>query len=149
MKKLLTSFLFFLLILSFSNTYAQEVSTEASQGIRFFEGTWDELLAGAKAKNKPFFVDVYTTWCAPCKMMSKLTFTDANVAKLSNDYFLAYKIDAEKGEGIKVASKYKVKGFPTVLFFNAEGKLIGREEGYLDVEHFTYVLEKYLKKLLK
>lgn len=149
MKKLFTLLSAFYLSLSLSSTYAQEDSTSQSQGVQFFEGNWEELLASAKTKNKPFFVDVYTTWCGPCKTMSKITFKDSKVGKLSNDYFLAYKIDAERGEGVNVADKYKVKGFPTVLFFSPEGKLIGREEGYRDVEHFTYVLEKYLKKLLK
>jgi thioredoxin 1 len=145
MKQTFTFFIIFFLTYSFN--YAQNEQTSQNQGIQFFQGTWDELLADAKARKKPFFVDVYTTWCAPCKMMTKLTFTDSEVGKLSKLYYLAYKIDAERGDGVTVAEKYRVKSYPTVLFFNAEGKLVGRETGYMDKEHFLYVLEKYLKKL--
>ncbi|MCU0445467.1 MAG: thioredoxin fold domain-containing protein [Microscillaceae bacterium] len=145
MKHTFTILLIF--CLGYSVIYAQTESTKTNQGVQFFEGTWSELLADAKARKKPFFVDVFTTWCQPCKMMSKLTFTDSEVGKISKMYYLAYKIDAERGEGVEVAEKYKVKSYPTVLFFNAEGKLIGRETGYMDQEHFLYVLEKYLKKM--
>lgn len=117
-----------------------------SNGIQFFQGSWKELLAEAKKSNKPFFVDVYTTWCGPCKLMSKNTFTDENVGKYTGSNYLAYKIDAEKGEGIKVAENNKVRAYPTILFFDASGKRIGKEEGYMDAERFLYTLEKYIAK---
>jgi thioredoxin-related protein len=81
--------------------------------------------------------------------MSKLTFTDEEVGKVTDQYFIAYKVDAEKGEGITIAEKYKVNAYPTVLFFNTDGKQIGKEKGMMDVEKFLYVLEKYLKKASK
>ena len=117
--------------------------------VNFFEGTWEELLEYSKKENRPFFVDVYTEWCGPCKLMSKFTFTDSQVAELANANFIAYQIDAEKGEGIDIADDFKVRAFPTVLFFNAEGKSIGKVVGYYDAERFLGALDKYLKKAQK
>lgn len=117
-----------------------------AEEVKFFSGSWKELLAKASKDKKPFWVDVYTTWCGPCKMMSKLTFTDDVVGKASNKSFLAYKADAENGDGIKIASDYNVDAYPTILFFSADGKLLGREEGMQDAEKFEYTLNKYLKK---
>jgi thiol-disulfide isomerase/thioredoxin len=114
--------------------------------VKFFAGTWKELLAKAEKDKKPFWVDIYTTWCGPCKIMSKFTFTDENVISLSSKSFLAYKIDAEKGEGIKIASDYNIDAYPTVLFFGPDGKLLGREVGIQDAERFAYMMDKYLKK---
>ena len=62
---------------------------------------------------------------------------------------MAYQTDTEKGEVINISSDYKVKGFPTILFFNSDGKLIGKEEGFMDGERFIYIMEKYLKKATK
>lgn len=130
-------------------THSDKSVASVSEGIEFFGGDWEALLAKAKKDKKPFFVDTYTSWCGPCKMMSKLTFTDAEVAKLANQYFIPYKIDAEKGEGVEIANEYKVHAYPTILFFDAKGNKIGKEVGYMDAEKFVYVMEKYLKKTSK
>lgn len=44
------------------------------QGIEFFHGTWEEALEQAQIQDKVIFVDAYTTWCGPCKRMSKNVF---------------------------------------------------------------------------
>jgi thiol:disulfide interchange protein len=129
--------------------YASLYSPAPAEEVEFFAGSWKELLAKASKEGKPFWVDVYTTWCGPCKMMAKTTFKDDAVAKTSKKSFLAYKIDAEKGDGLKVASDYNVEAYPTILFFSADGKLLGREEGMQDAERFAYTIDKYLKKVGK
>lgn len=87
-----------------------------SQGIKFEEGTWSEAVAKAKAANKPIFVDLYATWCGPCKLMAKNVFTDAAVGDKFNASFINVKVDAEKGEGITLAKKFTIKGYPTFIF---------------------------------
>ena len=42
----------------------------AQTGVDFRHLTFDEALAKAKAEKKLVFVDCYTTWCGPCKVMS-------------------------------------------------------------------------------
>ena len=46
-----------------------------------------------------------------------------------NEAFVSTKFDAEKGEGIELAKKYAVKGYPTMLILDAEGKELGRLVG--------------------
>lgn len=99
-------------------------------GITFFKGSWKEVLAEAKRQNKPVFVDIYTTWCGPCKLMAKQAFPDAKVGEKFNASFINYQIDAEKGEGIDVARKYAVNAYPTSLYISANGDLIHRAIGY-------------------
>ncbi|MDX1902616.1 MAG: thioredoxin family protein, partial [Thermonemataceae bacterium] len=79
--------------------------------VRFFEGTWEEALAKAKQENKVLMVDFYTTWCGPCKLMTKTTFADTNLGDFVNQNFIAYKIDCEKGEGFQLAEKYEIEGY--------------------------------------
>ena len=62
--------------------------------------TFEEAVALNKKEKKQFFVDVYTTWCGPCKMMDKYTFADPEVAKILNSNFYPVKLNAEQKEDI-------------------------------------------------
>jgi len=110
-----------------------------SQGIEFEHGTWKEVLEKAKQTNKPIFVDVYTSWCGPCKKMSKDIFPIEEVGKVYNTNFVCYQMDAEKGEGIAVAKKYEVMSYPTYLFIKSDGTLFSRSVGSMDAEKFIAV----------
>ncbi|SMC39729.1 thioredoxin family protein [Pedobacter africanus] len=101
-----------------------------AQGIEFSHGTWKEVLAKAKQEDKLVFVDVYTSWCGPCKKMVAEVFPLKEVGEVFNPNFVNYKIDAEKGEGIEIAKKFGVKSYPTYLFVNGDGELVYRSGGY-------------------
>lgn len=107
-----------------------------AQGIVFETGTWSELLAKAKETGKPVFVDVYTTWCGPCKVMSKDIFPLESVGKVYNESFVSYKLDAEKGEGVDLAKKYAVRGYPTYLYLNPDGMVFYRFMGSMPEDAF-------------
>jgi thioredoxin-related protein len=95
-----------------------------SQGIKFNHNmSFMEAKMKAKSENKVIFVDVYTAWCGPCKMLAKTVFTDPAVGSYFNEHFVAIKIDAEKGEGPVFAKKNDVGSYPTLLFFDKEGNL--------------------------
>ncbi|GAA4234651.1 hypothetical protein GCM10022291_14580 [Postechiella marina] len=100
-----------------------------SQGISFEHGTFKEAIEKAKKENKLVFMDCYTTWCGPCKWMSKEIFPQKEVGDFFNDNFISIKVDMEKGEGIALNSKYGIKAYPTLLFIDGNGnevhKLVG------------------------
>jgi thiol-disulfide isomerase/thioredoxin len=103
----------------------------AEKEIKFVQKTWDEVKALAKKENKMIFMDAYTDWCGPCKMMAAKVFTDSTVAQFYNKNFINTKFDMEKGEGIEIKKKYDVRFFPTYLFISADGELIHRAVGYM------------------
>ena len=109
------------------------------QGIEFEHGTISEVLEKAQQTNKPIFVDVYTTWCGPCKMMDKDIFPLDEVGKVYNTGFICYHLDAEKGEGISFAKKYEVRAYPTYLFIKADGTLFYRALGSMEANFFIEV----------
>jgi thiol:disulfide interchange protein len=115
--------------------------------VRFFEGTWSEVLQQAQKQNKPIFVDFYTSWCGPCKLMTKTTFANTNVGDYLNNNFIAYKVDCEKGEGIQLAEKFEIYSYPSLCFFDKNGKLQSKEIGYKNAEEFLSLAQKYRKKL--
>lgn len=109
-----------------------------AQGINFEEGSFAQALAKAKKENKIVFVDVYTTWCGPCKKMAKEFFPTKEAGDKYNTAFVNYKIDAEKGEGIQVAQKYNVNGYPTSLYLKPDGSVVYTSMGISDLEGFLH-----------
>jgi len=110
---------------------------QAQKGITFEENSkWETILAKAKAEDKVVFVDAYTTWCGPCKMMSRSVFPMRAVGKLYNDKFINVKIDMEKGEGLTIAQRYGVRAYPTYLFVDGDGTLVHRSVGYKELPEF-------------
>ncbi|MEM6262611.1 MAG: thioredoxin family protein [Bacteroidota bacterium] len=110
----------------------------SAQGMTFFQGSWEEVLQEAKKERKLVFVDAYTTWCGPCKMMARNTFTHQEVGKFFNENFINYKVDMEKGEGPGLAGKYSVRAYPTLLFVNYQGDLVHQAVGYKPPADFLF-----------
>ncbi len=105
-------------------------SLSAQPGIIFFEGSWPEALETARDQRKLIFVDAYTTWCGPCKMMNRNTFPDEAVGELFNQSFVNVKLDMEHGEGLSFATRYQVNAYPTLLFLNHRGEVVHKILGY-------------------
>ena len=118
-----------------------------SQGIEFEHGTWSEIVKKAKELNKPIFVDVYTSWCGPCRVMAAQVFPRPEIGAKFNQGFVNAKIDAEKGEGIAIAKKYEVKSYPTYLFINPfDESLVDRSKSSMPAADFSGVADKMLNK---
>ena len=116
-----------LFILSCSST---KKVIEKVEGVQFVESeSLTSVLDLASEKNKLVFVDFYTTWCLPCKLMDEDVFPDKGISELFNDNFVSYKVDAEKANGPNLALLYQVNVYPTLLFLDKDGKVLVRKEG--------------------
>lgn len=97
----------------------------AGQGVDFRDLTPAEAIAQAKAENKYLFVDAYTNWCAPCKMMDAQVFPLKEMGDYFNPKFVSIKVNAEVGEeGIAFAKKYGIRAYPTFVILDGEGELV-------------------------
>lgn len=103
-----------------------------------------EALAKAKEQNKPLFLDAYTSWCGPCKMMLNTVFKENTVADFMNSHFICIKIDMEKGEGPALRNQFNINAFPTYILFDGEGNLQHRMVGASDGVNFMKKLEEGL-----
>ena len=74
--------LFFLLFLS-QVLFAQNEEL----AINFIDNDFDKALTKAKDQEKIIFIDAYTTWCGPCKMMDREVFTDSAIGDFYNENF--------------------------------------------------------------
>lgn len=126
--------------------------------------TMNEALAAQKETPKKIFMDAYTTWCGPCKMLDRNTFSNKDVANYINEHYYPVKFNAEGPEKINFegkvfknpgydpdkkgrnsthsfASAMQLRGYPSLVFFDEEGKLIAPLVGYRTPQQ----LEIYLK----
>lgn len=138
-KKLIT--LFTLLALWCLNV---SVNAQENKGIAFLpEGTlFKDAVAKAQQTGKMIFLDCYTSWCGPCKMMANTVFPQEKVGAYMNPRFVSIKIDMEKGEGVELTKKLQISAFPTFIFFNSNGEEIGRFLGGCDADKFIANVEK-------
>ena len=88
-----------------------------------------EAIERAEAEGKLVFVDVYTTWCLPCRLMDEEVFTDPALGRYFNEHFVSLKVDAERGNGGNVAALYEVTAYPTLLFLDTRGRVVARKQG--------------------
>lgn len=153
--KLMISMLFIFICLNIS-----------AQGINWM--SMNEALAAQKENPKKIMVDVYTTWCKPCKILDKRTFRNKKLIKYVNENFYAVKFNAEGKEKVTYqgftytnpnyvegrsknqrnnqhlfAHALKVNAYPTIAFFDEESNLISPVKGYKTAEQ----LEVYLKMI--
>src|ERR1044072_2926152 len=66
-------------------------------GIKWTTGlSWEQVKQKAKAENKYIFIDVFTTWCGPCKMMDKTVFINDTVGTFFNQHFISVKVQMDR-----------------------------------------------------
>ena len=111
--------------------------------IEFQKGTFKEILAKAKAENKIVMIDFFTDWCKWCVELDNKVYSNDEVSGFANKHQVNWKIDAEKGEGVDLAKKYEVAGYPTIVFADANGKEIDRIVGYIPVQDFLKMMKDF------
>lgn len=78
------------------NTYTEFSESKTINWISF-----NEAYLKCKKNPRPILIDIYTTWCGPCKLMSSQTFNNPTISKYINDNFYAVKFDAESKDTVK------------------------------------------------
>ena len=114
------------------------------KGISFFDGSLEEAKKEAKESDKYLFVDVYATWCGPCKLLKRNTFSDAEVGEYFNEKFVSKMVDGERGEGLALVRKHPIAGYPTMFVFDSDGKLMGKVVGYQSPSQLISRVEKII-----
>jgi thioredoxin-related protein len=154
MKKLF--FLLLIFLASFNLVQAQKIEWM----------TLAEAMEAQKAEPKKIFMDVYTDWCGPCKLLDKNTFQNPDVSNYISEHYYAVKFNAEGQEEINFFDQtftnpnydpnrkgrnathqftqfLGVKGYPTMVFFSENGDPIMPVVGYQKPQQ----LELFLKMI--
>lgn len=88
-------------------------------------------------QNKPILIDFHADWCGPCKMMAPIL---KQVKDELGDDISIIKIDVDKNQ--KLASKYQVRGVPTLMLFK-NGKQLWRQSGVLQKDEILNIINSY------
>ncbi len=116
--------------------------------------TFEEAVAAQANEPRKIMVDMYTTWCGPCRMLDKNTFQQKDLVKYVNENYYAVKFNAE-GDGDvsfkeqkfsnpnydpakkrgrnsqhELASAFGVNAYPTILFLDESANLLAPVRGY-------------------
>ena len=111
-------------------------NVSAQQAIQFENIDISAALAKSKIIHKPVFLMCYASWCAHCNKMKAEVFTDSLVAGFYNRYFICVKQDMEKGAGVQLHETFKIKSYPTFIFFNSDSIMIYRTAGEFKAAEF-------------
>ena len=105
------------------------------QSINFQSGSFAETQLLAKNEQKPLFVDVYTTWCQPCKWMEKEVFSDPIVAAYFNENFISFRVNAEVQEPTLI-KELAIEAYPTMVFYTPSGMKSIQKIGAMNADEF-------------
>lgn len=124
----------------------------------------EEAVEAQKTTPKKIFMDAYTVWCGPCKMLDKNTFQNKDVVSYINENFYAVKFNAEgnsvvnfkgkkysnpnfkpntsgRNSSHELAQALGINAYPTLLYFDENADIITPIPGYQSPKQ----LELYLK----
>jgi thiol:disulfide interchange protein len=116
--------------LYYRNNPKVDFKEDTVDGIHFQKGNWQQALDLAKNENKVVFLDIYATWCGPCKQLKKYTFADKSAGDFFNTNFVNMALDGEQEEGAALAQKFGIEAYPTLMFVTPEGELITKSPGF-------------------
>ena len=121
----------------------------------------------AEDTTKVIMIDVYTSWCGPCKMMTKNTFGEKKTIDYINKNIIAVKFNAESNDTVtfnghpftnpgydparahtrnsthefaSIASNNGRLSYPTLVFLNHKSEIITPVSGYLKPDQLEPIL---------
>ena len=125
------------------------------------EDTWltdlPKALEQAKSQKKMVLLDFTgSDWCPPCKALHKTVLTSTEFSKFAADNLVLVELDFPrskqqtpelKAANQSLAKKYEIKGYPTIIVLDADGKELFKKVGYGGTSAADYVAD--LAKLKK
>lgn len=118
------------------------IKEKPEMGISFVDASsLTAVIERAEQEQKLVFLDFYTTWCLPCKIMDEEVFSDPDLARYMDRHFVSYKVNAEEGNGKNLSFLYEVEGYPNLIFLDLKGRVLQRNQGSMPISSFRRMAE--------
>jgi hypothetical protein len=115
---------------------------------------WDEGYEKAVKTKKILLVDAYTDWCGWCKRMDIDTYTNPDVIKKINEFFIPVKFNPEIKKMYKLddqvlspqqlyaqLTRGESTGYPTIYYIFTNKKSVFIDAGYKSPEDLLKILD--------
>ena len=116
------------------------ISAAADAQVRFLDSSTDAVRKEAIAQDKLVFIDLYATWCGPCRQFGPVF---EAVAAGNADKALFYSVDVDQNP--ELAGKFGVESIPMVVYMTPDGEFTSTV-GYMDEATFASTLASKLPK---
>ena len=94
-----------------------------------------------QSHTKPVLLDLWAEWCPPCLMLAPVL---KNLIENYKGELVLAKVEVDEGENMKVAGHNKVRGFPTVIFYQY-GEEKFRFSGAKPKHYIDEMIQKYFE----
>ena len=115
----------------------------SSSGIAWQKGASDaevdKAFALGRQSGKPVFLYWGAVWCPPCNQVKATLFSRPDFVERSRAFIPVY-VDGDKPGAQKVAARFKVQGYPTMILFKPDGTEITRLPGEVDPQRYLLTL---------
>jgi thioredoxin-related protein len=140
------------------NSAEPTVSSPESGDIHWTEDlNWQEVKERAAKERKYIFLDCYTTWCGPCKLMDQNVYNVGFVVDYLNRHFVNVKVQLDKtkndnpwiqswyGDAILIGKQYRIEAFPTLIFLSPDGDVVHQAAGYIGPSKFVNMAQEAIQ----
>jgi thiol-disulfide isomerase/thioredoxin len=103
------------------------------------EEQWQAAIQKAESSEKLIFLDIYASWCGPCKYLENNVYTDESLGEYYNDNYVNLKMDGESEFGAQMARKYELSAYPTMYYLDPEEQIITRLVGVREADPLTKI----------
>ena len=100
----------------------------------------ERYFALAKTEKKPVLLYWGAKWCPPCNQLKATLFNRADFIEQSKA-FVAVGIDGDAPGAQKLGTRFKVRGYPTLILFSPTGQEVTRLPGEADAAQVMKVLQ--------
>ena len=100
---------------------------------------FDEKVIAA-SHDKPVLVDLWAEWCSPCLIIAPM------MKELIEEYDGAIslaKVEVDEEENMKLAGRYQVRGFPTILLI-IKGEEVARFSGAKPLSYIRDFVDEHV-----
>jgi thioredoxin-related protein len=99
----------------------------------------DAAFAQARRDNKPLLLYWGASWCPPCNQLKATLFKSKDFAALAQN-FVAVHVDGDRPGAQTLGTRFKVRGYPSVVLMTPAGAEITRLPGDADEESVMALL---------